>query len=59
MKALISSGLSTGPDDGDQAGECPYCGRYRNRIEGGKMKPCYEWEREKARGNEEDDNDAK
>jgi hypothetical protein len=56
---LISSGLSTGPDDGDQAGECPYCGRYRNRIEGGKMKPCYEWEREKAGENEEDDNDAK
>jgi hypothetical protein len=56
--ALTSSVRSTGPDDGDQAGECPYCGRYRNRIERGKIKPCYEWEREKAEDNEEDDDDA-
>lgn len=36
----------TGPDDGDQAGECSLCGPYRTEIESGKMRPCYEWERE-------------
>jgi len=36
----------TGPDDGDQAGECSLCGPYRTEIELGKMRPCYEWERE-------------
>ena len=36
----------TGPDDGDQAGECSLCGPYRTEIESGTMRPCYEWERE-------------
>ena len=26
-------------------GECPICGKYRKRIDAGKMKPCFQWER--------------
>jgi hypothetical protein len=40
-------------DDGDINGECPVCGKYRKRIERGRMKPCYTWKREK--GAEDDD----
>lgn len=26
-------------------GECPICGKYRKKIDAGKMKPCYMWQR--------------
>lgn len=26
-------------------GDCPICGKYRKRIDMGKMKPCYMWPR--------------
>jgi hypothetical protein len=26
-------------------GSCPICGKYRKRIDAGKMKPCFMWER--------------
>lgn len=32
-------------DDADHLGECPTCGKYRKKIEAGKLRPCYEWER--------------
>lgn len=44
------------PDDGDQAGECSVCGKYRKRIEAGRMRPCYEWGREGEK-NEKEAND--
>lgn len=32
-------------DDADEHGECPICGKYRNKIKRGLMKPCFMWER--------------
>lgn len=32
-------------EDADHLGECPTCGKYRKKIEAGKLRPCYEWER--------------
>jgi hypothetical protein len=32
-------------EDADHLGECPTCGKYRKRIEAGKLRPCYEWGR--------------
>lgn len=37
--------MSYAPDDGDQKGECPICGKYRKEIERGEIRPCFEWER--------------
>jgi hypothetical protein len=42
-------------DDGDINGECPVCGKYRKRIERGRMKPCYMWAREREKDNDYDD----
>ena len=37
-------------------GDCPICGKYRKRIDMGRMKPCYMWQRikEGAKDEEED-----
>jgi hypothetical protein len=43
---MIEDKKFSAPDDGDQAGECSLCGPYRAQIESGRMRPCYEWERE-------------
>jgi hypothetical protein len=45
------------PDDGDQVGECPTCGKYRKRIESGRMRPCYEWGREGEKKEKEAENE--
>jgi hypothetical protein len=43
---MIEEKKFSAPDDGDQVGECSVCGPHRAAIESGKMRPCYEWERE-------------
>lgn len=37
-------------------GDCPICGKYRKRIDRGRMKPCYKWQR--IEEEEEDDDDT-
>lgn len=32
-------------EDADLDGDCPVCGKYRDKINRGKMKPCYMWQR--------------
>jgi len=41
-------------DDYINDGDCPTCGKYKERIDRGKMKPCFMWERIK----EEEEEDA-
>ena len=44
------------PEDADLGvGDCPVCGKYNKRIQMGRMKPCYMWQRIKE---EEDDDDG-
>jgi len=43
---MIEANKLRAPEDGDQAGDCSVCGKYRQRIEAGRMRPCYEWGRE-------------
>lgn len=42
-KAAPEEKLSNGDYVND--GSCPICGKYRKRIDAGKMKPCFQWER--------------
>ena len=50
----IYSKPSIDTDDGDITGECPVCGKYRKRIERGRMKPCYMWQREREKDDDDD-----
>lgn len=34
-------------------GDCPICGKYKKKIDSGKMKPCFMWDKVK----EEEDED--
>ena len=52
---LTSSQQSLDRDDGDIHGECPVCGKYKGRIDRGRMKPCFMWAREKEEDIEDDD----
>ena len=36
-------------------GECPTCGKYRKRIDAGKMKPCYMWQRIEEKDDDEEE----
>lgn len=41
-------------EDADiNVGDCPICGKYRKKIDAGKMKPCYMWDRVKEDEDEE------
>lgn len=55
MRSLVSSQQSIDRDDGDIHGECPVCGKYKSRIDRGRMKPCFMWAREKEEDDEDDD----
>jgi hypothetical protein len=33
-------------------GDCPICGKYKKKIDSGKMKPCFMWDRVKEEENE-------
>lgn len=55
MKTSTSSQQSLDRDDGDINGECPVCGKYKARIDRGRMKPCFMWAREKEEDIEDDD----
>ena len=35
-------------------GDCPICGTYKKKIDSGKMKPCFMWDRVKEEENEDE-----
>lgn len=41
-------------DDYINEGDCPTCGKYKDKIARGKMKPCFMWERIKEEEEAED-----
>lgn len=59
MESTYSAQSATDRDDGDIDGECTVCGKYKSRIDRGRMKPCYMWARVKEENDEEDSSDAK
>lgn len=36
-------------------GSCPICGKYKKKIDAGKMKPCFMWERIEEEEENEDE----
>jgi hypothetical protein len=46
-------------EDGDVNGECSVCGKYKARIDKGRLSPCFLWKRIKDKDEEEQDGDTK
>jgi hypothetical protein len=42
-------------EDGDVDGECVVCGKYKARIDKGRLAPCFLWKRVKEKEEVEDE----